>query len=113
MTDLLSAEVKLLKSVSLPVGQSIKTKFSLGKWAVSGCPEFSSSIFNALFNQIQESSHKVGRCPDLMCGRRPEAADSQVTNPSGSEYFILHDEVSPMFPPNNFSYKKATMIKLC
>ena len=36
---------------------SIKTKFSLGEWAGVGClglPEFSSSIFNALFNQIQE-----------------------------------------------------------
>ena len=36
---------------------SIKTKFCLGEWAGVGClgwPEFSSSIFNALFNQIQE-----------------------------------------------------------
>ena len=39
------------------VGYSIKTKFCLDKLAASGClgwPEFSSSIFNALFNQIQE-----------------------------------------------------------
>ena len=39
------------------VGYSIKTKYCLEELAVSGClgwPEFSSSIFNALFNQIQE-----------------------------------------------------------
>jgi len=31
----------------------IKTKFGLGEGCL-GWPEFSSSIFNALFNQIQE-----------------------------------------------------------
>ena len=39
------------------VGYSIKTKYCLEELAVSGClgwPEFSSSIFNALFNEIQE-----------------------------------------------------------
>ena len=39
------------------VGYSIQTKFCVEKLAISGClgwPEFSSSIFNALFNQIQE-----------------------------------------------------------
>ena len=42
---------------SFTEGYSIKTKFCLEEWAGVGClgwPEFSSSIFNALFNQIQE-----------------------------------------------------------
>ena len=109
-TGLLWAEVKILKSLSRSVGQSIKTKVCLRKWAVSGCPEFSSWIFNALFNHIQEA-HKLRKlvdvliwCVGMIFTGRPEAADSQVTYPSGSEYFILHDEVSPMFPPNNFPY---------
>ena len=50
------------------VGYSIKTKFCLEELAVSGClgwPEFSSSIFNALFNQIQEV-HLIRKVGDAL-----------------------------------------------
>ena len=46
-----------------PLGYSIKATFCMEESAVSGChgwPEFSSSIFNALFNQIQEVHNNKG-----------------------------------------------------
>ena len=83
-TGLLSAEVKIIKNLS--VGHSIKKKpkFCLGEWAVSGCPdwpEFSSSIFDTIFNLKAHWIRKLGDA--LICywhDFRGESWDRRLTS---------------------------------